>query len=108
MWESENQDESPLMTTDNFHGIDRLVMGHRGQLQEVLINLVRNAIEAMSVVRDGRRMLQVKANCPDNKEIVISVHDTGPGINSMVLDRLFDFFLQQKRTGWDWGLLFAA
>jgi hypothetical protein len=28
MWESENQDESPLMTTDNFHGIDRLVWSH--------------------------------------------------------------------------------
>jgi catalase (peroxidase I) len=33
MWESENQDESPLMTTDNFHGIDRLVFGSNSQLR---------------------------------------------------------------------------
>ena len=33
MWESENQDESPLMTTDNFHGIDRLVAGDKSDLK---------------------------------------------------------------------------
>ena len=85
-----------------------LVMGHKGQLREVFINLVRNAIEAMSTVRDGRRMLQVRAECHNHETIIISVQDSGPGIDPMVLDRLFDVLLQQRRMGWDWVSLFVG
>ena len=41
------------------------VMGHRGQLQEVLLNLVRNAIEAMNAAKDGSRVLQVRTERHD-------------------------------------------
>jgi signal transduction histidine kinase len=85
-----------------------LIMGHRGQLQEVLINLVRNAIEAMSAIRDGHRILHVGTNRHDNKAIIISVRDSGPGIDPEVLDRLFEVFVTTKQTAWDWGSLFAA
>ncbi len=80
------------------------VMGHKGQLREVFINLVRNAIEAMSAVRDGQRMLQVRAECHDRKAIIISVQDSGPGIDSTVLDRLFDVFVTTKENGMGLGL----
>ena len=85
-----------------------LIMGHRGQLQEVLINLVRNAIEAMSDIRDGHRILHVGTDCHDNKAIIISV---------LTLDResiqwfwivSLKFLSQQKQAAWDWGSLFAA
>ena len=47
-----------------------LVMGHRGQLQEVLLNLVRNAIEAMDAVKDGSRELQVRTERHDSDQMV--------------------------------------
>jgi signal transduction histidine kinase len=73
-------------------------------LQEVLINLVRNAVEAMSAVRDGHRILQVGTDCHDNKAIVISVRDSGPGIDPLVLDRLFEVFVTTKPDGMGLGL----
>jgi signal transduction histidine kinase len=81
-----------------------LITGHKGQLQEVLINLVRNAVEAMSAVRDGHRILQVGTDCHDNKAIVISVRDSGPGIDPLVLDRLFEVFVTTKSDGMGLGL----
>ena len=81
-----------------------LIMGHRGQLQEVLINLVRNAIEAMSDIRDGHRILHVGTDCHDNKAIIISVRDSGPGIDPVVLDRLFEVFVTTKASGMGLGL----
>ena len=46
-----------------------LVMGHRGQLQEVLLNLVRNAIEAMNAAKDGSRVLQVRTERRDSDKL---------------------------------------
>ena len=54
-----------------------LVMGHRGQLQEVLLNLVRNAIEAMDAVKDGSRVLQVRTERHDSDQIVVAVEELG-------------------------------
>ena len=53
-----------------------LVMGHRGQLQEVLLNLFRNAIEAMDAAKDGSRVLQVTTERRDSDKIVVAVEDS--------------------------------
>jgi C4-dicarboxylate-specific signal transduction histidine kinase len=81
-----------------------LVMGHRGQLQEVLLNLVRNAIEAMNAVKDGSRVLQVKTECHASDKIVVAVEDSGPGIDPKKLDGIFDAFVSTKPQGMGLGL----
>ena len=81
-----------------------LVMGHRGQLQEVLLNLVRNAIEAMDAVKDGSRVLQVRTERHGRDEIVVAVEDSGPGIDPKKLDGIFDAFVSTKPQGMGLGL----
>jgi GAF domain-containing protein len=81
-----------------------LVLGHRGQLQEVLINLVRNAIEAMDTVADGRRLLQLRTECHDDRAILLAVEDSGPGIDGDELDGIFDAFVTTKPNGMGLGL----
>jgi signal transduction histidine kinase len=82
-----------------------LVMGHRGQLHEVFLNLVRNAIEAMDAIKDGRRVLQVRTECHDDRdEIVVAVEDSGPGIDPEKLDGIFDAFVSTKPEGMGLGL----
>ncbi len=82
-----------------------VVMGHRGQLQEVLLNLVRNAIEAMDAIKDGRRVLQVRTERQDDRdEIIVAVEDSGPGIAPEKLDGIFDTFVSTKPQGMGLGL----
>jgi C4-dicarboxylate-specific signal transduction histidine kinase len=80
------------------------VMGHRGQLQEVLINLVHNAIEAMAAIKDDRRVLQVRAGHHDGNAIMVAVEDSGPGINPKQLGSIFDPFVTTKPHGMGLGL----
>src|SRR5262249_19252358 len=75
------------------------VMGHRGQLQEVLLNLVRNAIEAMDAIKDGSRVLQVSTKHHGRDEIVVVVEDSGPGIDPKKLDRIFEAYVSTKPQG---------
>ncbi len=81
-----------------------LVIGHRGQLQEVLINLVRNAIEAMHGVRDGRRILQLRTERDGDDAVAIAVEDTGTGIDPKHIDSIFDAFITTKAHGMGLGL----
>lgn len=78
------------------------VLADRVQVQQVLVNLMRNAREAMQ--HSTRRELTVEARpvAPDLAEIVVS--DTGPGIAAEVADRLFEPFVTTKRTGMGVGL----
>ena len=57
------------------------VVGHHGQLQEVVINLIQNAIEAMEVVSDEQRELHVKTERSGGDAIKVTIADTGPGID---------------------------
>jgi signal transduction histidine kinase len=81
-----------------------LVMGHRGQLQEVFINLVRNAIEAMDALKDDRRILQVRAERHSGNTVRVAVEDSGPGIDPKRLDSIFDAFVTTKPQGLGLGL----
>ena len=81
-----------------------LVFGHRGQLQEVLLNLIRNAIEAMEAVKDGRRLPRLRTEKHGRDAIAIEVEDTGPGIDPDKLDEIFEAFVTTKPTGMGLGL----
>jgi len=77
------------------------IMGHKGQLQEVIINLVHNAIEAMDTV-DGDRILKVGTDLSADEEIAVVVEDTGPGLSSE--DTIFEAFVTTKSHGMGLGL----
>jgi signal transduction histidine kinase len=80
------------------------IMGQRGQLQEVFINLIRNAIEAMDAVESDRRTLVVTTKPHDSKAIVVEVRDSGPGIDAAQLRKIFSAFVTTKPHGMGLGL----
>jgi signal transduction histidine kinase len=80
------------------------VAGHRGQLQEVITNLLYNAMEAMTAVQADRRMLKVRTKLDGGNAIVVEVQDSGPGIDRDHLDRIFDAFVTTKPHGTGLGL----
>ena len=80
------------------------VFGHRGQLQEVFINLVRNAIEAMDALKDGRRLLRVNSARNADNAVVVTVEDCGPGIDPGRLPNIFEAFMTTKPDGMGLGL----
>jgi signal transduction histidine kinase len=80
------------------------VMGHSTQLQEVVSNLVRNAIDAMDPIRiDGRR-LKVRTKFDGSKAVILEVEDSGPGIAPERLSDIFDPFVTTKANGMGLGL----
>ncbi len=79
------------------------VMGDRIQVQQVLLNLITNAIEAMTTV-DGPHDLTVSSNPHDDGGVVISVADTGMGIDPQDLQRIFDPLFTTKSRGMGMGL----
>jgi signal transduction histidine kinase len=79
------------------------VMGDRIQLQEVLLNLITNAIEAMASV-DGPRVLVVSSNVRDDGGVLISVADTGSGIDTGDVQRVFNPLFTTKSGGMGMGL----
>jgi signal transduction histidine kinase len=81
-----------------------LVGGHSGQLQEVMLNLVRNAIDAMDSITDRARVLRVRTECDGRDAIVVSVEDSGPGIDPKKVDSIFDAFVTTKPHGMGLGL----
>jgi signal transduction histidine kinase len=81
----------------------RNIMGNRVQLQQVLINLITNAIDSMSA-NDGPRILTVRSEADDADRVVVSVADTGSGIDSDHSDRIFNPLFTTKSGGMGMGL----
>ena len=81
-----------------------LVDGHRGQLQQVIINLVHNAIEAMDTASDRSRVLRVRTEVHGGDAIIVAVEDSGPGIDSKRMEGIFDAFVTTKSDGMGLGL----
>ena len=80
------------------------VRGHKGQLQEVMINLCQNAIEAVNAIKNGPRMLRLKTRRHGDDAIVIEVKDLGPGIDPAGLNDIFDAILHDKIAGNGFGI----
>jgi C4-dicarboxylate-specific signal transduction histidine kinase len=79
------------------------VRGDRIQLQQVLLNLITNAIDSMAT-KDGARILCVKSEAHDRGGVMVSVADTGTGIGSQDLERLFNPLFTTKSGGMGMGL----
>jgi C4-dicarboxylate-specific signal transduction histidine kinase len=81
-----------------------LVQGDRVQLQQVILNLLLNASDAMSGVDDRPRHLVIRTEADEEDRVRLSVRDTGMGFGSQGADRLFDAFYTTKNNGMGIGL----
>jgi signal transduction histidine kinase len=81
-----------------------LIVGDRIQLQQVILNLMINAIEAMHGIGDAPRELLISSAKNDSQSVVVAVRDSGPGLNPDSLDRLFHAFYTTKPQGMGMGL----
>jgi len=80
------------------------IMAHKGQLREVILNLIQNAIEAMKALSCRRRILRIKTDRHGSEAILISVEDTGPGIEPETMKTIFEPFFSTKTKGMGLGL----
>jgi PAS domain S-box-containing protein len=81
-----------------------LIVGDRVQLQQVLLNLIMNGIEAMAGMGGVRRDLLISARKGDSEEVLVTVADTGPGLAAGALDQMFAAFYTTKPGGLGLGL----
>ena len=81
-----------------------LISGHSGQLREVILNLVNNALEAMRSATNRTRVLHVKTELRDCATIAVAIQDTGPGIDPNKLAGIFGAFVTTKTQGTGLGL----
>ena len=80
------------------------VLGDRVQLQQVILNLITNAIDAMGSVTERPRVLRVRSETNQSDAVVIKVEDSGAGIDPKSTDRIFDPFYTTKADGMGIGL----
>jgi PAS domain S-box-containing protein len=93
-----------ITTLADLHESVPLINGDRVQLQQVILNLVLNSIESMTLVGDRPRTLSIRSQVLDNRVVEVSFHDTGVGFDLNAVHRLFDAFFTTKRNGTGMGL----
>ncbi|MGO4391689.1 sensor histidine kinase [Variovorax sp. M-6] len=81
-----------------------MVLGDKGQLQQVVLNLAMNANEAMAEQPRGSRSLRVSVSASAEGRVRVAIADTGPGIDEENLERVFDHFYTTKAKGLGMGL----
>ncbi|WFU91349.1 ATP-binding protein (plasmid) [Rhizobium sp. CC1099] len=74
------------------------------ELQQILINLVTNAIQAMDEHRSSTRVVRIATEYADNDHVAVAVHDTGPGLTEAAKEKLFTPFYTTKSAGMGMGL----
>jgi signal transduction histidine kinase len=84
------------------------IIGHRVQLQEVILNLVHNAIDAMAPVKVDHRTLRVRTKPDGNKAVIIEVEDSGQGIEPRRIASIFEPFVTTKPNGSGLGLAICS
>ncbi len=97
---SRNQVTVRIELTDNLPA----AMGDRIQLQQVIVNLILNGIEAMSAVADRPRQLMIRSEMQESDEVLVAVRDSGIGIDPKNDRRIFDAFFTTKGQGMGMGL----
>jgi signal transduction histidine kinase len=79
------------------------VLGDRAQLEQVFLNLIMNAIEAMEA-STSQRMLGLKTGMSKSRKVLITIADSGPGIDADKMEKIFDTFFTTKPGGMGMGL----
>jgi PAS domain S-box-containing protein len=101
---AEAANNSVTVRTQFAEGLPR-AQGDRVQLQQVMLNLIVNAIQAMSGIGEGARELQISIEAvPSEGSVRVGVRDTGPGLGPESLSRLFEPFYTTKPEGMGMGL----
>jgi PAS domain S-box-containing protein len=77
---------------------------HKGQLQQVILNIVTNAADAMRAVTDRARVLQLKSEHSESNGVTITIEDSGMGIDTKDIDQIFNAFFTTKENGTGMGL----
>jgi signal transduction histidine kinase len=92
------------VSTELREGLPQLLVD-RGQLRQVFLNLIMNAIEAMRSVADRVRLLRITSRVIlDSSGVQVTVEDSGTGISEHSKDRIFETFFSTKSTGTGLGL----
>jgi C4-dicarboxylate-specific signal transduction histidine kinase len=81
-----------------------LVEADRVQLQQVLLNLIVNALDAMGAANEGPRQLLISTGRVETSGVLVAVQDSGPGLEAAMLERVFESFYTTKPTGLGLGL----
>jgi signal transduction histidine kinase len=81
-----------------------MILGEPTQLQQVIVNLTINAVQAMTQSEAADRSIYVRTTCPSAEVVCCSIEDSGPGIDPAHLPRLFDSFFTTKESGMGMGL----
>jgi PAS domain S-box-containing protein len=96
-------DHGILVTMQLSEGLPRIV-GDRVQLQQVMLNLIMNAIEAMSEVAERSRELLISTSKAESGSVLVAVSDSGPGLPQANPERVFEAFYTTKASGLGMGL----
>jgi signal transduction histidine kinase len=99
----ELHEHNVLLETELSAGLDP-VTGDRVQLQQVILNLVMNGIEAMRTETNAPQVLRVRSRGDGPGTVLIEVEDSGPGLAPEAMDHLFDAFFTTKPDGMGMGL----
>ena len=81
-----------------------LVQGDRVELQQVILNLILNAVEAMSEMGEEPRELLITTGSNGSEEVLVAVRDSGPGLAPAAFEQLFEAFYTTKPNGLGLGL----
>ena len=82
-----------------------IIAGDRVQLQQVVLNLILNAMQAMGAVSEGTRQVIITTRQIELNDLYVGVQDTGPGLSPETLSRLFEPFYTTKPNGMGMGLI---
>jgi signal transduction histidine kinase len=83
---------------------ERMVFGDRVQLQQVMLNLIMNGIEAMGAIMDRPKVLTISSERVEPTGMLVAVKDTGAGVDPATADRIFESFFTTKPNGMGMGL----
>jgi PAS domain S-box-containing protein len=97
-------DRRQIIVQSELHDALPKITGERVPLQQVLLNLIMNAVEAMSAITGRARQLTIRAVLNERTSVRVTVEDAGSGIDPAHLDRIFDPFFTTKSHGMGLGL----